>query len=111
MGVLPKSERSKAGRPVRHAPGPGHLSAATTGRTAADGGSVFLGSRPTGEMRQLSAQGIPPVTRHLIAVQKLPASFDRRVWPGCQALTSAAMAWCASDGRVSTTPEIRAGGK
>jgi glycosyltransferase involved in cell wall biosynthesis len=74
---------------MRDALGLGHISAATAGRAATDGGSVSLGRRPAGEVRQVSARGTPRVTRLLIIVQNLPVPFDRRVWLECQALTSA----------------------
>jgi glycosyltransferase involved in cell wall biosynthesis len=69
--------------------GPGHLSAAATGRAATEGDSVSQGRRPTGEVGQVPARGTTQVTRILIIVQNLPVPFDRRVWLECQALTSA----------------------
>jgi glycosyltransferase involved in cell wall biosynthesis len=87
--VLPNSERTKAGPAMRDASGLGQLGTATAGRAAADGASASLSTRPSGEVRQVSARGTPQLTRILIIVQNLPVPFDRRVWLECQALTSA----------------------
>jgi glycosyltransferase involved in cell wall biosynthesis len=87
--VLPHSERTNAGPPMRDVSDPGSLCAATTGRTTTDGGSASAGRRPADEVRQVSARGTPQGARLLIIVQNLPVPFDRRVWLECQALISA----------------------
>jgi glycosyltransferase involved in cell wall biosynthesis len=87
--VLPHNERTGRGPTVRDTSGPGHLRASPAGGAGADGGSVSLGRRSTGEDRQVTARRTPRPARLLVIVQNLPVPFDRRVWQECQALISA----------------------
>src|SRR5690242_15999456 len=85
--MLPYSEPTEPDPGKNDGSGPGH--AATAGRAAPDGASVFSGRQSTSMKRRVPARGTRGMPRILIIVQNLSVPFDRRVWLECQALTSA----------------------